>query len=875
MNALLERERELEVLTSATADAARGSGALVLVHGEPGIGKTSLIRAYLSRLKPDTRTFVGVCDDLITPRTLGPFHDAVRWRGGPLAEALHAGGDRDRVFNAVIEELSHPSDVTVVVVEDVHWADDATLDVLQFVARRIDSLRALVVLTYRDADLRDAHPLRSMLGSAAGRAVRHIAVPRLSPDAVGVLSAATDHDAEAVFAVTAGNAFFVTELLAGGGDTPATVVDAVLARMRQLEPATQRALEQLSVVPTRVEHRLVEALVGQLDSLAEAEQRGILRVGREHVAFRHELARRAIEQSLPHARRVALNRTVTAALLDSPEQDLARVLHHAVQAGDVDTIIAYGHTAGRDAARAGSHQQALTYFEQVLLHEGRLPAEELPVLLEEYAWELYNAHRFVEAARTANRSCSLFRELGDPRLIGTALVTLSRHLWMSGDVVGAWAALDEATELLDQTDDLAARAQAHTYRGAVLALQEEVDEALPQLMHGQAPAEEAGSDSLVALCLNYRGICAMERRQESEAIALLRESLARARQAHDSGSRSDLRTYAGEHIARAYTNLAATLHIVERFDELEEVLAEALPYVIDHDFSSHYYNLEIRRCAVLISRGQLLAAEAALRELDRAVDDPGVLGRYMLPMFARLLARRGDPDAEFVLERASVYADKGGVLGIVVDVALAAIEWAWLSGQPHKAAPRVVDVLSRLDPALPWHRRMLGEVLRYAKRAGLADGEAFDGCPEPWAAALRGNWFAAATQFQARGNDYERALELAESGDVAVMASAIELLDKLGADAAAALVRRRMRGLGVMRVPRRPMPATRANPAGLTERQVDVLRLLREGLTNAEIADRLVLSVRTVDHHVAAILDKLQVPSRRSAAERAVELGIG
>ena len=170
--------------------------------------------------------------------------------------------------------------------------------------------------------------------------------------------------------------------------------------------------------------------------------------------------------------------------------------------------------------------------------------------------------------------------------------------------------------------------------------------------------------------------------------------------------------------------------------------------------------------------------------------------------------------------------------------------------------------------------RPLAELLRYAQRAGLSDAVGFQGCPEPWASALRGDWFAAATQFQAAGNDYERALELADSGDVGVTTTALEMLDRLGAEAAATMVRRRLRELGAVRIPRGPAPATKANPAGLTHRQVDVLRLLRDGRTNAEIADRLVVSVRTVDHHVAAVLGKLQVPSRRMAADRAVELGI-
>jgi ATP/maltotriose-dependent transcriptional regulator MalT len=872
MNDLLEREKQLQVLTTATADAARGHGVVVLVHGEPGVGKSSLVRAYLSQLPADTRMFVGACDDLITPRALGPLRDAVRWHGGPLADAIASGADRDRVFNAVVEELSHPRDVAVLVIEDVHWADDATLDVLQYVVRRIDSLRAVVVLTYRDSDVREDHPLPSLLGAIPARSSRRMRVPRLSLKAVEALAEGTGHDARSVYAGTRGNAFFVTELLAAGEGMPATVVDAVLARLRQLDETTQAALEQLSVIPTGTTHRLVESLVGGLEVLTEAERRGVLRVDRERVSFRHELARRAIEQSLPLTRRVALNANVMRALLDTPDPDLARVMHHAVEAGDAATIAAFGPAAAREAAQVGSHHQALVLFEQVLKHDDLLDLAEHAHVREEYAWELYNAHRFAEAASAAECACELWRATGQTGRVGTALVTLSRHRWMSGDVKGAWDALDDAIAILDP-DDVAGRAHAHTYRGAVLVLQERADEALQELDIAQRLAEEAGSATLVALCLNYRGTCAMERGDAEQAIALHNASVELAREAHATDPRAEFRGYAGEHIARAYTNLAAAYQTFERFDELAEVVDEALPYTIDHGFSAHAYNLQLRRCAVLVHRGEWDEAEKILRELDRTVPEPGALGRFMLPLYGRLLTRRGRPDAEEVVLRALSYTTNSGAAWLIADATTAYVEWAWLAGCAEEAAARLVDAVAMLDPERK--ARALAELLRYAQRAGLSTAGAFEGCPDPWATALRGDWSAAAAQFEAAGNDYERALELADSGDVGITTTALEILDRLGAVAAATLVRRRLRELGAVRIPRGPAAATKANPAGLTDRQVDVLRLMQEGLTNAEIAEKLVVSVRTVDHHVAAVLDKLDVPSRRMAAERAVELGIG
>ena len=209
-----------------------------------------------------------------------------------------------------------------------------------------------------------------------------------------------------------------------------------------------------------------------------------------------------------------------------------------------------------------------------------------------------------------------------------------------------------------------------------------------------------------------------------------------------------------------------------------------------------------------------------------------------------------------------------GGLGVAY-AGLASVEWAWLAGRPEIAQRVAGSLAPRLTH--PGAAPFRAELARYLARAGLP-AEPFDGCPEPWAAGLRGDWRAAADGWAAAGDPYEQALELASSGEPEPMLDGLRILDGLGAVAATG-VRGRLRELGV-RAPRGPRSSTRANPAGLTERQLVVLGLVSEGMTNAEIADRLVVSVRTVDHHVAAVLAKLGVRSRRDAAAAASELGV-
>ena len=437
---LLERERELAELAQAAREAAAGEGGLVLIFGEAGIGKSSLVRALRGLLPANGRLLVGHCDDLGTPRTLGPFRDLVGQVGAELTRALAEGGERDAVLAALRAELDWAGHPTVLVVEDVHWADEATLDVLGYLARRIAGLPAVLVLTYRDDELTREHPLQQLLGqaSASGR-VRRLPLRRLSEDAVRQLSAASRVDADEVFAMTSGNPFFVTEVLAAGdGDrVPSTVADAVLARVRRLDPATQDALEQLAVVPSVVERWLVDALVaGGLAALAAAEEHGLLTVSPASVAFRHELARRAVADSLPVARRVELNRRVLQALVGREDADLSRIVHHAAQAGDTDAIVGYGPAAARDAAGAGAHREAVAHYRLVLGHRERFAPAELAELLEGYAVECYTVGA-TEAPIVESEAVELRRSLGDQRALGADLRWLSRMQYWAGDRAAA------------------------------------------------------------------------------------------------------------------------------------------------------------------------------------------------------------------------------------------------------------------------------------------------------------------------------------------------------------------------------------------------------------------------------------------------------
>ena len=846
---LLERGDELDAMLAAVDAATAGSGRVVVVLGEAGIGKTTVVRALLDQLAPPVRILRGVCDDLLAPRPLGPLQEAVRGGSGPLAQALRAPPPAEGVFGAVVAELAARRP-TVLVLEDVHWADDATLDVLRYLGRRIETLPALLLLTVREDAASSA--ARQLLGALTGPDVVRLPLGPLSRAAVADLARLVGRDGAALHALTGGNPFFLTEVLAAGPDAlPASVADAVRSRLRPLDPACVAALDQLSVVPGVVEFALAEALLeDRIDLLAQAEEHGIIEVHDAGLAFRHELARRAVEAALPGLRRRALNLAVVRVLRQAAEPDLERLVHHAVAADDPATIVEFAPRAGRAAAAAGSHRQALAHLEAAVRHLDRLPLHEQARLLDDYGWELHIAHRFPAALAAAQDAVGRYERVGDPVPLGEAVVRLSRHVYMDGDTDGAERLVQRAVDILRAAGQAEALAAAATSRAALLTLTGQLTEAVPALEDALRLARAAARPELESLCLNYLGLSRAER-GGGAGEAELREALAVA-QAAD----------CHEAAARAHLNLSDLLHALGRWDDFDIAVTDGQAFAREHGLWQHVFVMELHRHMLLVYRGEWDTAEQGLRQLVEQAD-AGMLDLHRLHPYGRLLARRGRSQARELLDRAWGRAvQQRAPLGLA-RAGIGLVELAWLTGCPDRAR-EVGDVLLPRMRAPGW-AYMRGELACYLALAGVPP-DPLPECAEPWAAGLRGDWRAAAAGWERERGPYERALALAGSGLAEPTLEALRVLDELGATAPAAIVRRRLRGLGVTPPRRR---TAEPDPAGLTDREVEVLELVADGATNADIAARLGLSVRTVDHHVSAILSKLGARSRREAVAAA------
>ena len=859
---VLERDAELSVLALAVRDAADGDGSAVLVFGEAGIGKSSLVEAMRAHLPAKGRMLVGYCDDLATARTLGPFRDLVGSVGTELSRAITNGGDRDHVLGALRTELGWVPHPTILVIEDVHWADDATLDALRYLIRRIAVLPAVLVLTYRDDELHREHPLHGLLGQASrSDRVRHLPLRRLSQDAVRQLSAGSPVDADDLFTLTSGNPFFVHELLASahGERVPRTIVDAVLARVRQLQSSVQDMLEQLAVVPSALEPWLVDALVpgsgpGRVMALAAAEQAGLLTVSALRISFEHELTRRAIADSLPSARLIALNQRVVAALVNRDGCDAARVVHHAAQAGDVDTIVRYGPAAARDAARAGAHREAVAHFGLALEHADRFAADERAELLEQYAIESYTIGAAERAADAQRQAVELNRGRGDPRILGSSLRWLSRMQWWAGERGDAEQAGREAVEVLEKAGDARLLALALSNQSQLYMLVHQTQESISCGERAAMLARQVGDPAITSHALTNIGVS-----QWSVGDPAGQRTLDEAlRVALDAGDVEDA--------CRAYVGIVWNLLDWFRLGEAERYLTESMQFAEEAEFLGFLSYMRVEQARLEFCRGSW---DAAVRLAELFADANLPVRCPALTVHGRVLARRGQPEAARLLGSAWELAVKAGELQRTGPAAAALAETAWLGGDRAAllaiAAP-VYQEAERLDDQA--QRAELGYWLTKAGQRVRPDGD------HPYAVQAAGRWREAAAAWQAAGCPYEHAAALAESPDSEHLLTALGMLDELGGRPLATKVRRRLRALGVTRIPRGPLVGTRVNPAGLTARQVDVLRMLGKGYTNAQIASQLVVSVRTVDSHVAAVLGKLGAASRGEAAARAAELGV-
>jgi DNA-binding CsgD family transcriptional regulator/tetratricopeptide (TPR) repeat protein len=856
---LLEREAQLASLGEYAGEARHGDGRMVLVAGEAGVGKSALVE-QLQRNLPAASWFWGACDGLFTPRPLGPLFDIAGKLGGELLELCRADAPREALFGALLRQVSEPDALHVVVVEDVHWADEATIDLLRFLGRRIRDATILLLVTYRDEGLTANDPLRIALGDlATQRSVRRMSLAPLSADATAVLAAGCGLEAAALYGLTGGNPFFVTEVVQSGmGEVPPSARDAVLARVARLDAGARDVLDAAALIGTRVEPRLLEAVTGSPSPAAdELLESGLLSVDGTALSFRHEIVRRAVQEAIPPLRSGLTHSRILGALQDLGCDDDARLAFHAEAAGDGAAALSYAAAAARRAVGLGSHREAAAQFERALrFADGADPATAAG-LYDGLARELGPLDRWQDAADAGERALARWQVAGDRLREGDMMRHLARAMSCLCRGADAVALAEASVATLEPLGPSIELARAYANLAGQRMLDGESAAAIGLAAQAEGIAGSLGDAEVLSGALNTEG-CAR--------ASLGQEWTSQLQRALDIAVSARLPEQAG----RAFTNICSTYTDHRQFADAERYFAQGVAYCDEHDITTYGRCLRSDRITALERTGRWPDAEAlSLELLGRR--NPSPLNRLNpLSRLGLIRARRGEPGAWDHLDLAMSYADGTGEPQHIVSVRLARAEAFWLEGRLDEAAheARLADDVSAGTDM--WDR---GAVAVWLRRTGSDRGPRGT-VAEAYQRELDADPPAAARLWQDLGSPYEAALALLASREEEALREALPILADLGAAVTVRVARQTMRTLGFRSIPAGPRTATRAHPLGLTRREHEVLDLIVDGRTNAEIAGQLFISAKTVDHHVSAVLAKLGVPDRNAAARQAARLGV-
>jgi DNA-binding CsgD family transcriptional regulator len=859
---LVEREPQLAVLAAAAqAVAGHGDGGRVLLlHGEAGSGKSVLVREWAAA-RASLRVLVGVCDPLSSPRPLGPLADVAEELSELVADLLRAG-TRDDLFPSVLVALRQAGPIALVL-EDLHWADDSTLDLVRFLARRIASTRCLLIGTYRDDDAAMSGRLGVMLGDlAAAQAVQKVPVPPLSLAAVTVLAAGSGLAARTVHDESCGNAFFVTELLAATGERlPTSVREAVLARVGRLPESARLTLEAAAVIGVRVEIALLLQLPGvDAASVDECVLAGLLRWQPPLLVFRHELVRAAVLGQVPPGRLGALHWQALERLLALPlaPTPYARLAEHAEGSGSPVQVVEYALAAGHAAVDLGSHREAADQFARAARHSHLLDPDARIGLLLALARESATCDDHDRAIAAWQEALSLLD--GTERVTDAvdALLGLDESFYTLGDDSHGDEFVRQAMALLSGVQADRHRARVEARQGFRQLLASHLPEARGWALQALATAAACGDEGTRIQVESRLGLIDFLTGQRQQGQAAVEAALAAA-------VRAGLEDLA----ARLFQTKAALLWLDHLPAEAHQLLQEAERYTADHDLHGQLLCVLATQISLKDDLGRWDEALAQADEL-LYVRNTGRASRVeALTAIGLIQLRRGDRDGGWRhLDAANEWIAGTQTLAYQGFIAAA-------RGEGHLLEDDLDAVRATV---LPWYTQalqfrdeeLLPTLALLLWRAGVIDA-APPGLRGPELDSISGRHREAAARWQEAGSPYRQAWALLDSDDPADVLAARALFEQLGA---AALTRRcdgKLRSLGAA-VPRGVRPSTRSHPAGLTSREAEVLGLLAAGLRNADIARRLFLSEKTVGHHVSAILAKLGASSRLDAVRRAREI---
>jgi DNA-binding CsgD family transcriptional regulator len=744
------------------------------------------------------------------------------------------------------------------VFEDVHWADEATLDLLRFLGRRISQTCTLLVMTFRDDELGTQHPLRIVLGDLPiSRSAQRISLKPLSEDGVRALAGEQSIDVHELHSKTGGNPFYITEILTNSTvEIPLTIRDAVLARAARLSPSAEAVLQAAAIIGTRIEPWLLAEVTGaEVIFIEECMAVGVLQSLGDVIAFRHELTRQTILDTISAQRSLVLHRLVLDALASQPatRHDLARLAHHASAAGDRDGVLKFAAAAALQASTAGAHRAAASLYGLTLHYAQDLDPDEHAVLLEAYAWESNLINQQSEAIVSRRRAIDLWRQVGNPIKEGENLALLTMALLGNGQPREAEQSSLAAIEILENQAPGKELALAYRNQAFLENRNHNINRANILAEKAVALAERYGDARVLAMAYDTLGsnLLSVDFERGSE---YLQRCLGIAREA-----RLDAR------VATVYANLGSAACELYHFETAERYLSEGMTYCAERDLDLVRLYMLAWHSFALFYRGQWQDAESAS---SMVMEQTNISPHSRLPalvVMGRLQARQGVSGSHEILTQVLESGAHSNHFEDEAPLHAALAEVSWLQGN-HEQALNAAQTLFKMavDKQHPW---LAGEAAFWLWQC-RKQPTLYDWMASPFLLQIAGDWQAASEEWERLACPYEQARALA-AGDSSAQMRALRIFERLGARPWIDAVRQNLQSAGIKNVPASPRHSTRENPFGLTGRQLEILVLLIEGLSNTEISARLHISPKTADHHVSAILAKMELHSREEAARLA------
>ncbi len=849
---LLEREKYLHELEKRFNNLSEGGGSVVIISGEAGIGKTSLVETFIKKFEGKANILWGACDALFTPRPLGPLYDiAVQLKNGLLG-LLNNQAERSTIFSEFLKDLEETKLSNILIIEDIHWSDESTLDLIKFLGRRANKINSLIVLTYRDDEIGPEHPLRFVLGDIPSKNLVKIKLPVLSEKTVNEL--AKTYNIKNLYKVTGGNPFLISELLSNKEEKiPSTIKDSVLARMARLSNEARYLVELISIIPTSAERWLINAAFPDISEfLNECYNSGIVYLDKDKVSFNHELTRMAVEETLNESKKQMYNEKVLQIFLKQDKIDnyLARIIHHAERAHNKEVIIKYAPFAAKQASKLGAHLLAANHYKNVLRFADELPIEVQLDIYEVRSYECYLNGQVEEGIKDGETVLKILKKFPDKVREAENYRRISRMMWYDCKDKQGEEYLIKAINILEKLPPGKELAMAYSNKSQTHMLREETE---PAIKWGEKAVELAikiKDLDIEAHALNNIGTAKMFA-DDFSGEEYLKKSL-----------QISLQNDFTEQTSRAYINLGSALLQKRDLTKANKYFTEGSEYCNNKDLYTLSLCMAGHHANVKLYLGEWDEAVELANSVFQNEHVPG--GNKIIPLFiiGIIRARRNDPGVMNLLDKSNRLALNLGEMDKIVTIKAATAEAYWLQNKLSEITDEIESLYIKIqDTNNPWY---IGSLAYWLWKGGKLDTIPKT-ISKPYLLQIKGDWKSAAKLWEELHCPYEQALALSE-GDEQAMKKAIEIFDRLGAAAASQLIKQKMRELGLRSIPKGKRKTTMENPAGLTVRQFEVLKLLGKGLSNNEIGNKLYISPKTVDHHISAILSKLNIHSRLEAA---------